>query len=459
MLVLATPLTPIRHNSVAIAQRPTLVNSPTVNDPNLVVQKVVDGLKLPTKMAFLDKHRILVLEKDTGTVRLIVDGELQPEPLLDVAVANHNEKGLDGIAISKENRTTTYVFLYYTESGGGVDGDDNNGVAPAGNRLYRYVLQDNHLVNPKLLLDLPAQPGNATQKILGRYIGGPIVVGRDGFVYVIIGDVDGHKGQVQNFAKGSPPDGTSGVLRVGKNGEIPPSIIGTGTFAKYYYAYGIRNSFGMTMDPVTGKLWDTENGPTTGDEINLVDAGFNSGWRKISGMAPTENPRGLVLFNANCHYSNPVFSWNQTVGPTGITFLNSNTLGKQYKNSVFVGDYNHGAIYRFELNKTRTGFVLGGDLADKVANTQNETADITFGTGFGSITDLYAGPDGNLYVVSYGGGAIYKITTESASASTSSSSRSTSDNTMPPDNENNNAKVPKAPKNPDFQPPPSLKRK
>jgi hypothetical protein len=130
---------------------------------------------------------------------------------------------------------------------------------------------------------------------------------------------------------------------------------------------------------------------------------------------------------------------------------------------LFVGDYNHGAIYRFELNKTRTGFVLEGDLADKVANTQNETADITFGTGFGSITDLYAGPDGNLYVVSYGGGAIYKITTTASGAatSTSSSSSPSDDNKMSSsDNENNNsAKVTKIPKNQDFQAPPGLKRK
>ena len=62
-----------------------------------------------------------------------------------------------------------------------------------------------------------------------------------------------------------------------------------------YYAYGIRNSFGLDFDPITGKLWDTENGPTFGDEINLVEPGFNSGWNKIQGIwktdfQPTEGP-------------------------------------------------------------------------------------------------------------------------------------------------------------------------
>src|SRR5688572_7090281 len=126
---------------------------PSVSDPNLSVNRVGDGLLLPTAMAFVDDDRILVLEKDNGTVRMLVDGVLQDEPVLDVAVANENERGMLGIATSVEN-DTTFVFLYFTESGGGIDGDDSGGVEPAGNRLYRYELDDNRLVNPKLLLEL-----------------------------------------------------------------------------------------------------------------------------------------------------------------------------------------------------------------------------------------------------------------------------------------------------------------
>ena len=149
MLLLATPL---GYNFFANAQEetghPAEADGPSVQDSNLAVEKTADGLVLPTTMAFLDKDRMLVLEKDNGTVRMVKDGKLQPEPLLDVAVANNNERGMLGIAISKENDTTTYVFLYFTESGGGADGDDKNGIAPAGNRLYRYELQGDHLVNP-----------------------------------------------------------------------------------------------------------------------------------------------------------------------------------------------------------------------------------------------------------------------------------------------------------------------
>ncbi|HXG07826.1 MAG TPA: PQQ-dependent sugar dehydrogenase, partial [Nitrososphaera sp.] len=112
---------------------------PSIKDPSIIVKQVVGGLTAPTTMAFLDEERLLVLEKNNGTVRLVEDGQLQPEPLLDVAVANENERGMLGIAISNVNGTT-YVFIYFTESGGGRDGDDLEEVPPAGNRLYRYEL-------------------------------------------------------------------------------------------------------------------------------------------------------------------------------------------------------------------------------------------------------------------------------------------------------------------------------
>lgn len=407
MLVLAVP----SLNNLAVAQEDhdhadhaaeIAAAGPSVDDSGLSVELVDDGLIFPTTMAFLDEDTILVLEKDNGTVRVVEDGELQEEPLLDVAVANDNERGMLGIAVSRENETTTYVFLYFTESGGGVDGDDRNGVPPEGNRLYRYELDGGELVNPELLLDLPALPGP-------RYNGGPIAIGPDDNVYVIIGDAEGHTTQAQNFEDGPAADGTSGVLRIGKNGELPDPIIGTGAFGKYYFAYGIRNSFGMAFDPATGNLWDTENGPAFGDEINFVDAGFNSGWRDVQGMATPANLTDLVLFNAQSHYSNPEFTWTEPVGPTALAFLNSSELGGEYEGDMFVGDINNGAVYRFELDDDRTSLELEGDLEDTIADTPEESEAAVFGTGFGGVTDIKTGPDGNLYVVSFIDGAIFRV--------------------------------------------------
>ena len=106
--------------------------SPDINDPNLQVEEVYEGLELPTSMAFLGENDILVTEKDSGIVQRIVNGELQEEPVIDVQVANNDERGLLGIDIAGQ-----YVFLYFTESGGGEDGDDwSEGTPPAGTRLY-----------------------------------------------------------------------------------------------------------------------------------------------------------------------------------------------------------------------------------------------------------------------------------------------------------------------------------
>jgi aldose sugar dehydrogenase len=146
---------------------------------------------------------------------------------------------------------------------------DLEGIQPIGNRLYRYELINNQLVNPKLLLNLPATPGPF-------HNGGVVKIGPDGNVYVVIGDVFGHRTKAQNYANGSEHDGTGGILRITQDGEqVGQGILGNKAPLSFYYGYGIRNSFGIDFDPLTGKLWDTENGPNYGDEINLQ---FSRAW-------------------------------------------------------------------------------------------------------------------------------------------------------------------------------------
>jgi aldose sugar dehydrogenase len=89
----------------------------------------------------------------------------------------------------------------------------------------------------------------------------------------------------QNFKDGVIPDGRAGMLRFTQDGEpVGSGILGKEYPLNLYYAYGIRNSYGLDFDPVSGKIWDTENGPQSGDEINLVEPGYNSGWNKIQGL-------------------------------------------------------------------------------------------------------------------------------------------------------------------------------
>jgi glucose/arabinose dehydrogenase len=387
-------------------------SNPSVADPFLEVEPVVDGLEMPTTMAFLGPDDFLILEKDKGTVLRVTNGVLSNRPLLDVNVANSIERGMLGVAVAK-NDSRTFVFLYYTEINGN-DSDDRKGLQPEANRVYRYELVGNKLVNPILLLDLPASPGQ-------RHNGGAIEMGPDNNLYVPIGDVDASfkkpnpRTMTQNFGDGIVADGRSGILRVTQDGNPDgEGILGDSMPLRFYYAYGIRNSFGLGFDPVTKNLWNTENGPVHGDEINLVYPGFNSGWHEIYGFSYSQQKfdiNKLVTFEGKGKYSEPKLVWGRTAGLTSLIFLNSDKLGTQYRNDMFVSDVHNGRIYHFKLNTDRTELVLPKSLASKSLTSLYATGvdKILFGHGFGGITDLTVGPDGYLYVVSIGQGKVFRI--------------------------------------------------
>jgi len=373
----------------------------TLNDPKLHVRELVSGLSQPTAMVFIGPADILVLQKGDGLVRRVINGVLQPDQILDVAVDNASERGLLGIAIHPSFPSAPFVYLYYTQSS--TAGDSSG--SPLANRVYRYLWNGSALVSPSLILDLPVTPGP-------NHDGGAMTFGPDGKLYVVIGDLN-RDGQLQNFSTGPAPDNTSVILRVNDDGSVPkdnPFFDLGGNLAKYY-AYGVRNSFGLAFDPVTGELWDSENGPDSYDEINLVLPGFNSGWERIMGPVSRDLQGGgdLVIF-PGADYADPKFSWLNTVGPTALTFLNSARLGVDYQNDLFVGDINNGNLYRFRMNAPRNGFTFTSPgLSDLVADGDAEFQEVLLGSGFGGITDLKVGPDGLLYVLSFGLGKIFVI--------------------------------------------------
>jgi aldose sugar dehydrogenase len=375
---------------------------PSVSDTGLNIEAAIDGLSSPTSMVFLDNN-ILVLEKE-GSVRLVSDGVLREEPVLQLPVNSENERGVLGVAFDKDSNS---VFLYYTEAD------------PLRNRIYKYQWNGQSLVNPTLLLDLPGEPGP-------NHDGGKIVIGPDGYLYAVIGDLN-HDGQLQNFPDGPPPDDTSVILRVNlEDGSAAPdnpfANSGDDALSKYY-AYGIRNSFGMDFDPVTGNLWDTENGPASYDETNLVRPGFNSGWQTVMGpiSLSEDTEEDLVNFPGS-HYADPLFSWAEPPAVTDIEFLDSSNLGDRYANNIFVGDINNGNLYFFGINENRNAIQLDAaqqesGLSDLMVDNEEELSAITFGSGFGGITDIETGTDGFLYVLSYDDGIIYRISPTSTNNS------------------------------------------
>jgi aldose sugar dehydrogenase len=412
---------------------------PRLKDGSLGVELVADGLDNPTSMEFISNNDMIILQKDGEAVLVSTSGgeasqNGDPPIVVDVPVNTASERGLLGIAVadsSSDNNNTgatkTFVFLYYTESS---EGDSN-----IRNRIYRYEWDAGNmmLTRPTLILDLPAEPGP-------NHNGGKLIVEKGGgntspqdsqddyHLYAVIGDLN-RNGILQNFKdETADPDGTSGVFRLTLDGAAPTdnpffdssNVNGGNNELSKYFAYGIRNSFGLTADPLTGTMWMTENGPKNYDEINIVEQGFNSGWQQVGGPIERDNKNidDLVQLDGS-HYADPVFSWLESIGITDIEFLDSTKLGSKYANNIFVGDINNGNLYFFTVNESRTGITFEGSengaqnnqdsLMDLVADNQDELSAITFGTGFEEgITDIETGPDGYLYILSYGG-QLYRI--------------------------------------------------
>jgi glucose/arabinose dehydrogenase len=399
---------------------------PALNDPNLTVTEVVSGINLPSAMAFIGANDFLILEKDSGTVRRVTNGLLQPAPVLSVnvftaGIASGDEQGLLGIAIHPDfatDPTKRWVYLFYTE--GGLDPSDpcfSTFFSTVCNNVYRYDWDaaNGILTNPVRILTLMARANFD--------IGGVMAFGADKKLYVVSGNQGSAFGQLQNnldpFA--DPPDDTSVIFRLNEDGTTPADnpFVSVGAPWDRYFAYGIANSFGLALDPVGGKLWDTEidDFNFVYDEINVVAPGFNSGWLPLMGplsrttFTTADLPTTIVQV-AGSNYADPVFSWLNSVGLTAIAFLNSQALGSQYFNNAFVGDMN-GNLYRFAVNAQRSGFVLTGGLSDLVADDDTETPQVTLGSGFNAITDVKVGPDGKLYLVDFGAdvndGKVYVI--------------------------------------------------
>ncbi len=347
----------------------------------------------------------------TGRVKHVVGGVVQPGSVLDLNVYFSGESGGLGIVADPDFIHNSFVYVYITESSTGVDSGGAD-PPPLGNRIYRYRWTGSSLVDPLLILDLPAR--------VDFHAGGVMRFGPDDRLYVVIGDQDG-RGQLQNTLLGDPPDDSSVVFRVDRsgNGVSDNPFFDTNdptNLMNRYYAYGIRNSFGLAFDPVSGDLWESENGENDYDEINRISAGHNGGWAQIMGP-DSRDPEGVEdLWHApGSAYSDPEFSWLLPVAPAGIGFINSRKLGCDLEHDLLVAGTNCGTLYRFDLSPSRESLDFGSipELQDLVADNgtrcTEEQDSITLGTGYGASTDIVAGPDGKIYVLELGAARIHRI--------------------------------------------------
>jgi glucose/arabinose dehydrogenase len=443
---------------------------PQLVDPDLAVRTVISGLEQPTTMAFLGPNDFLVLEKATGKVKRVVNGAIE-STVLDLAVNSGSERGLLGIAL---HPVLPDVYLFWTESSTGVDTTVLSETPLLGNRVDRFVWNGATLMLQQNIIKLRAIQQDDGQPERGNHDGGILRFGPDGTLYIVIGDV-GRRGQLQNlkdgpFGPGQPDDQFGGpepdnahltgtILRLNDDGTPPRNNpffahgaeIGgeVGANIQKIFAYGLRNTFGMDFDPVSGDLWLEQNGDDSFTELDHVFPGMNGGWVQIMGpmsrlsqfkqietspeffglqqirwpptnIADTRAELISRLFMLpGARYSDPEFSWKFEVAPAAIGFLNSAALGPQYEGNLFMGAARpfllNGHIFRFTLTSNRRGIAvddprLNDLVADNLAKFDiTESESLLFGTDFGVGTDIRTGPDGNLFAVSLSHGTVYEI--------------------------------------------------
>ena len=492
-------------------------SGPVLIDQNLSVRTAASGLITPIGIAFLGAKDWLVIEKNTGEVKRVVDGAVQ-STVLDLAVNNFSERGLLGITLHPNFSSNHFVYLFWTCQAPpppaenpffptatecpdtpalGADSEDVLAVPLLGNRVDRFLWDadtstltfDRNLIKLRAFQNdgapEPPNQGDEAQPPRSNHDGGILRFGPDGKLYVYFGD-QGRRGQLQNLPSGptetglgeTVPDDQFGgpepdnahlsgvILRLNDDGTTPSdnpffaagaSMEGeVGPNVQKIFAYGLRNSFGMAFDPLSGKLWNQENGEDAFDELNLIEPGMNSGWIQIQGplsrlseykaiettslhhedfpnlqqfrwgperIADSAQEALSRLFSLpGSHYSDPEFSWKHVLAPAGIGFLNSRALGPQYQGDLFVGfslpgphDQLGGGLMRFNLTGNRRK--IGVDdprLEDRVADNltfhdTTESESLIFGRDFGIVTDIQTAPNGNLIVISLDTGNVYEI--------------------------------------------------
>jgi aldose sugar dehydrogenase len=469
----------------------------TLADPNLeAVTYVGSGLNQPIGIVFIGPNDAFVSEKASGQVKRVVNGVVQATPVLDLPVNSNSERGLLSVALHPGFPGTPFVYVCWTESSTGADTTVVANVPLLGNRVDRYLWNssgtgsltfDRNLASWRARqtdnIPVPGQAGATNPAENGNHNGGVMRFGPDGKLYIFVGDA-GRRGWLQNLPNGpfltaplvddtfggpAPDDAhLSGViLRLNDDGSTPVdnpffvagAVMGgePGANIQKIFSYGHRNGFGMAFDPVSGSLWETENGDDSFSEVNRVIPGMNGGWIQIAGplsrisqfksiettlfgsaLQQVRWPPTRIAYTANlalsrmfmlpgATYKDPEFSWKFEVGPAGTTFVNGNALGPEYHGTLWIGSARAfqqvggtgGSLYLLRLTPDRLNVDVSADprLADRVADnlfraqkfegTESET--LIIGTGFGTTPSIEQGPDGNLYVVSLTDNAIYQI--------------------------------------------------
>lgn len=327
------------------------------------VETVVADAAIPVALAPVPDGRVFYAELLTGSIRVLKDGVLQPQPFVTLQVASSFDVGgarglgLLGLAADPDFASNRFLYALYT---------------PTPDEIVVSRFRDVEGIGVDEV-EILRQPGN------GKHNGGRMVFLPDKTLLITRGDTGFQDlAQDDEVVQGK-------IIRINPDGSIPEDnpIADSPVFAS-----GIRNSFGIAVHPITGAAFFSENGRND-DEINLLKAGGNYGWPLCMGSC--ESPDATFI--------DPIVNFTPSICPTGMDFYSGDTFPEQYRNDLFFTDCNTGRVQRIKLVPP---------FYDRVGLLENFA-----GEGLVGTLDVKTGADGNLYYTTFD--AVLRIVPPSAS--------------------------------------------
>jgi glucose/arabinose dehydrogenase len=359
----------IRTQTANLKEKPQYVPDPdgqVVTSAKQVfkMEILARNLETPWGLAFLPDGRLLITERP-GRLRIVQDGKLLPDSVKGLPrVWEKQDGGLLDVEVHPQYASNGWIYLSYSETLPGY-------VAPPDPPSMTVIVRgridkNNEWVDQQVLFRAP----DAIYNSANAHYGSRFIFDKQNHLFFSIGE----KQQMPDAQDLSKPTGK--IHRINDDGTMPkdnPFVNTPGALASIW-SYGHRNPQGLAWDPVSGKLWESEHGPTGGDEINIIEPGHNYGWGVITmGVQPG------ITRRAEPGMEQPIVYWTPSVAPSGIAFNTGNRY-PGWKNNLFVSCLAGQQLKRLEI----TG--------DKVTDQE------AVFNQFGRVHDVIVGPDGYLYV-------------------------------------------------------------
>jgi len=360
---------------------PEQTRAPYHKTASYKLTEITGALEAPWALAFLPDGKFLVTERLPGKLRVISpDGTIAP-PVSGLEALNTGwpQTGLFDLALDPKFNSNHRIFFTFF----GFDRGEISGIQVARATFNQAA---NSLSDVKVIFKARPQTPNDSRSGVGSRSGGRLAIGKDGYLYITIGDRD--TGSQRAWRVAQTLDTHLGkILRITQDGKPAPGnpFIGQEAAMPEIWTLGGRSQEGLAFDN-DGNLWETEHGPRGGDELNLIKKGGNYGWPISSHGIDYPGPpigEGQVAMPG---IEQPVYYWAPSMGPSQVAFYKGD-LFPEWKNSVFVAMLRGNALERLTLQN------------GKVVNEEPLLTEVKM-----RLRDVRVGPDGAVYVLSDSGG-------------------------------------------------------